>query len=55
MAELTLGDASPLLPLAAVGLTRHRLADTDSDVARYHPELILDILQRWRDPVGGRR
>ncbi|MGD0557459.1 MAG: amino acid adenylation domain-containing protein [Streptosporangiaceae bacterium] len=55
IAELTLGDASPLLPLAAVGLTRHRLADTDSDVARYHPELILDILQRWRDPVGGRR
>jgi amino acid adenylation domain-containing protein len=53
VAEFTIGAGPPLLTDGTAGLTRHRLADADGDVAREHPQVILGILRRWRDPVAG--
>jgi amino acid adenylation domain-containing protein len=46
--EFTLG-AVPARLAAVPGVRRERLAPTDPDVARYHPDRILGVIDGWRE------
>ncbi|MFD5843284.1 non-ribosomal peptide synthetase family protein [Streptomyces chartreusis] len=49
--ELTLGSAPARLRVDSPDVSHHPLAETSGDVARHHPDLILGLLDRWRDPI----
>lgn len=52
--ELTLGSARSRLRADASGVSHQHLAEVDGDLARHHPDLILAVLDRWRDRIAAR-